>query len=248
MTLQTIDELRLIKKRGELAKISKAAIINDRVFSKLLSWLRPGLRECDVVAYISRELERAGAQALAFPPLVASGPHAAAIHHAIDWQCTKRLKRGQMVVIDFGATVKGYNSDMTRTIFLGKPDAKQVKIYTLVLAAQQAALDVVREGATGGSVDRAARQTIVNGGYRAAFRHGTGHGVGLQIHERPNLKPRVRERLKAGEVITIEPGIYLRGWGGVRIEDLVLVTKQGYELLSHAPKQFEQVMIVNRKQ
>lgn len=243
MTLQTIDELRLVKQPAELGKIKKAAMINDRVFDKLRTQITYGMREFEVVELVKRLLKKWGAQALAFPPLVASGPHAAAIHHSIDRPCTKKLKRGEMVVIDFGATVKGYNSDMTRAIFLGKPDTKQVKIYNLVLAAQQAALDVVREGVSGGSVDRAARATIVAGGYRAAFRHGTGHGVGLQIHERPNLKPRVRERLKAGEVITVEPGIYLKGWGGVRIEDLVLVKRDGYELLSHSPKDLESVTL-----
>lgn len=253
MVIQVLDDLRLVKTPAELAKIRQAANINDRVYSRILKNLRIDLRECEVVELIKKLLAAEGAQALAFPPLVASGPHAAAIHHGVrtlqadrtmvELPCQKRLKRGEMVMLDFGAVVGGYNSDMTRTVFLGKPDAKQTKIYNLVLAAQQAALAVVREGVTGGAVDRAARQTIATGGYRAAFAHGTGHGVGLQIHERPNLKKGVREKLVAGEVITVEPGIYLRGWGGVRIEDLVLVTKNGYELLSQSPKEFEKATI-----
>ncbi|MFY9484506.1 MAG: M24 family metallopeptidase [Patescibacteria group bacterium] len=253
MALEILEDLRLVKSPRELAKIRAAADINDRVHSNVLKNIRMGMRECDVVELIKKLLEREGAKALAFPPLVASGTHAAAIHHGvrtlradrtmIEVPCQKRLRRGEMVVLDFGAVVDGYNSDMTRTVFLGKPDAKQTKIYNLVLAAQQAALAMVREGVTGGQVDRAARQIIVNAGYRAAFAHGTGHGVGLQIHERPNLKKGVREKLVAGEVITIEPGIYLRGWGGVRIEDLVLVTKSGYELLSKSPKNLGKAII-----
>lgn len=253
MALHTVDDLRLVKTPGELAKIKRAAAINDRVFAQLLNRLKPGMRECDVVELIKRLLEREGAEALAFPPLVASGPHAAAIHHGIkerradrtmeEVPCTKKLKRGEMVVLDFGAAIKGYCSDMTRTVFLGNPDAKQTRIYKLVLQAQQAALLKVTSDVTGGAVDRAARQTIVKGGYRAAFAHGTGHGVGLQIHERPNLKRGVREKLKAGEVITVEPGIYLAGWGGIRIEDLVLVKRDGYELMSGSPKNLESMVI-----
>ncbi len=196
-----------------------------------------------MVTLIKQLLEREGAEALAFPPLVASGAHAAAIHHAIDWRCDKKLARGNMVVIDFGAAVNGYNSDMTRTVFLGKPDAKQTNIYNFVLAAQEAQLKKVREGISGGAVDKVGRHIIVKGGYRAAFRHGSGHGVGLQIHERPNLKQGSREKLLAGEVITIEPGIYLKAWGGVRIEDLILVTKNGHESLSHAPKTLEEMVL-----
>lgn len=253
MTLKVIEDLRLVKTPREIAKIKKSAGINDRVFAKLLKRLRPGMRECEVVELIKKLLAAEGAQALAFPPLVASGPHAAQIHHGIkerradrtmeEVPCKKKIKRGEMVVIDFGAVVKGYCSDMTRTVFLGRPDAKQTKIYNLVLQAQQKAFKVIKEGVTGGQVDRAARRTIVQGGYRAAFAHGSGHGVGLQIHERPNLKKGVREKLKAGEVITVEPGIYLRGWGGVRIEDLVLVTKTGYELLSYSAKRLEDVTL-----
>lgn len=253
MTLQVLEDVRLVKTPAELAKIRQAAAINDRVYSHLLKNMRIGMRECEVVELIKKLLEREGAEALAFPPLVASGPHAAAIHHGVRTRradrtmigvpCQKRLKRNEMIVLDFGAVVGGYNSDMTRTVFLGRPDAKQTKIYNLVLTAQQNALAIVRVRVTGGEVDRAARQTIVKGGYRAAFAHGTGHGVGLQIHERPNLKKGVREKLVAGEVITIEPGIYLRGWGGVRIEDLVVVRKNGYELLSHSAKRLEDVTL-----
>lgn len=259
MTLQVLDDLRLVKTPAELAKIRQAAAINDRVYSRILKNLRIAMRrgrlprECEVVELIKKLLAREGGEALAFPPLVASGTHAAAIHHGVrtlradrtmvEAPCQKRLKRGEMVVLDFGVAVSGYNSDMTRTVFLGKPDAKQTKIYNLVLAAQQAALAVVREGVTGGQADRAARQTIAAGGYRAAFAHGTGHGVGLQIHERPNLKKGVRETLIAGEVITIEPGIYLRGWGGVRIEDLILVKANGYEMLSQSPKALGEVVV-----
>lgn len=210
---------------------NKAIKIAEEVFRKLR--LLPGTTEKEVARWIRRELKLNGAEREAFRIIVASGvrsvkPHAFATN--------KRLRIGEIVMIDFGALHQGYRSDITRTYFLGKPTPKQRKIYRLVLKAQKAAIKKVKAGILARAVDRAARSVIERAGFGKNFIHSTGHGVGRKVHEPPRISRKSEERLKAGQVITIEPGIYIRGWGGIRIEDMVRVTRTGCKILTRVPK------------
>jgi Xaa-Pro aminopeptidase len=193
-----------------------------------------GRTEADVAWQIKEELHRLGAEDESFAAIVAGGANGA-LAHAIPG--SRRIAAGELVVIDMGARVDGYCSDITRTFATGELEPELRRIYDVVLAAQRAGLDAVRPGATGSAVDAAARAVIDAAGYGERFGHGTGHGVGLQIHEDPRVSRRGREALQAGMVVTIEPGIYLDGRGGVRIEDTVLVTEAGGEALTRFPKE-----------
>jgi len=174
-----------------------------------------------------------GADEVSFPPIVGSGPLSAHIHHS---PSDRALEKGDLVLMDFGARVGGYCSDLTRTIVLGAADEEQVALYGLVLEAQEAGIEQVAAGVDAAYVDRRARQVISDSGQGDRFGHGLGHGVGIDIHEAPTLKKVSTDVLAAGDVVTIEPGVYLEGSGGVRIEDCVLVTENGSEVLSAAPK------------
>jgi len=169
----------------------------------------------------------------AFRTIVASGVRSAKPH---GFATNKKIRKGEIVKIDFGALYKGWRSDITRTFFMGKPTIKQKKIYHIVKQAQAKAIDAVRAGVECREVDKAARDYMKLHGVDRHFIHTTGHGVGRKIHENPRISSRNHNKLKAGQVITIEPGIYIKGWGGVRIEDMLLVTKKGYELLTKVPK------------
>ncbi|MBN2057655.1 MAG: aminopeptidase P family protein [Candidatus Saganbacteria bacterium] len=208
----------------------KAVLIADRIMSRLK--LRAGRRESEIADWIKAQLKAAGAKP-AFRIIVGSGPRSARPHC---FASNKKLKRGELVVVDFGALYNGYRSDITRTYIIGKPAPKQKKIYGLVKKAQARAVRLVRAGQKCSEVDRAARRLIDRHGFGGNFRHSTGHGVGQRIHEAPKISPRNYHRLKAGAVITIEPGIYIKGWGGVRIEDMFLVTRQGCRRLTKAKK------------
>ncbi len=232
-TTGLIEKLRAIKDNAEVAKVQQAAAIADQALTDLLPSLEPGPTEQEVALDLERAILLAGAEAIAFQTILAAGP-SAAWPHAIPGQ--RKLQAGQMVKIDVGARVGGYCSDMTRTVFLGEPDEKFYKIYQLVFDAQVAALKAVKPGLECKELDRIAREVIADAGYGENFSHGLGHGVGLEVHEAPRIGKRSDAVLQTGMVITVEPGIYIENWGGVRIEDLVLVTEEGARVLTNAPK------------
>jgi Xaa-Pro aminopeptidase len=232
-----VEPLREFKDADELARIQKAQDITDATFTHLLGWLRPGITERAVAAEIERFMVEQGAEGIAFPPIIASGPNAA-LPHAVPGE--RKLAQGEPLTIDMGARYRGYRSDMTRTICLGQPDAKMREIYPIVLQAQMHCIAGLHAGIGGKAADALAREPIEKAGYGAEYLHGTGHGVGLDIHENPRLSKYAddeKEQLGAGAVVTIEPGIYISGWGGVRIEDMGVITPDGIEIFTHSSKE-----------
>jgi len=216
-----VEALRAVKDPDEIALLARACAIGDEVFAAVGSWLAPGLREIDVGRRLERELVDAGADAVAFRPIVASGTNGARPHHRAG---ERMLAKGDLITLDFGAQVGGYSSDMTRTVALGAPEERLASIYAVVLAAQRDGVAAATEEATTGEVDAACRERIAVAGLGDRFVHPTGHGVGLEIHEDPSLREGAEARLLAGMAITIEPGVYVPGLGGVRIEDTLVVT------------------------
>lgn len=229
-----IERLRAVKDEEEIACIAAAAAVNDRVWGRFLPLLRPGVQERDLAVELEYLLRREGADGVAFPSIVASGPRGALPHAA---PSEKRLAAGELVVVDFGAVYRGYASDMTRTVALGRVGEEEKAVYRIVLAAQERALAAVRAGVDARAVDAVAREYIKEAGYGEAFGHGLGHAVGLEVHEEPRLAATAEGELQAGMVFTVEPGIYLPGRFGVRIEDLVVVTEDGCRNLTGTPKE-----------
>mgnify|MGYP000871441070 FL=1 len=229
-----VEELRMIKDEAEIAAMKRAATIADTAWSELLPHMVPGVSERALALELEFSMRRGGASGLAFDIILAAGPNGA-LPHAIPGE--RILAPGDLVVMDFGARYGGYCSDMTRTVLIGKACQESRNLYSIVLEAQLAALDAVGPGKTGQEVDAVARQIITEAGYGEQFGHGLGHGVGLAIHEEPRLSPKGDKVLRPGMVVTVEPGIYLPGFGGVRIEDLVLVTEDGYRVLTHSTKE-----------
>lgn len=218
---------------AKLKNIRKAQRIAERVFTELLPILKPGITERQVANAITVLAKEHGADRLAFPSIVGSGPNGAK-PHAIPGR--RKLAKGDLVVLDFGMVIGGYHSDMTRTIAIGQPSAEQRKVYEVVRQAQEAAIASARVGMTGRELDAVARDLITEAGFGSRFVHALGHGVGRNIHQAPRLRPkRGGEILKAGTVVTIEPGIYLPGKFGVRIEDMVLLKARGSENLTSVP-------------
>ncbi|HEY1901557.1 MAG TPA: aminopeptidase P family protein [Terracidiphilus sp.] len=228
-----VEPLRLIKDAEELALMSKAALVGCRLFEHMLGFLRPGLTELEVAAELEHQARLEGAEGMSFETIVASGPRSALPHGRAT---ATPLPRKGFLTLDFGIILEGYCSDMTRTVYLGKPKAKERAAYEAVLEAQQVGVQAVRPGATCGEVDEAARSVLRQAGLAEAFSHSTGHGVGLEIHESPRIGAGQKTRLQAGMVITIEPGIYLPGEFGIRIEDMVAVTPAGSHILTPAAK------------
>jgi Xaa-Pro aminopeptidase len=229
-----IDDLRVIKDPDELQHLQGAVDVLDRCLAHVLSELQPGLTERQVARMVEAYLHE-HADGPSFPSIVASGPNAS-IPHAVP--SDRRIAAGEGIKIDIGARWRGYCSDMTRTVCLGQPgDSKLVELHALVLEAQEHAEQAVRAGMTGIEADGLARDKIAQAGYGESFTHGLGHGIGLEVHEPPSLsKTRGQQRLEPGMVFSIEPGVYLPGWGGVRIEDLVVLEHGGARVLSHSPK------------
>lgn len=228
-----IEGLRRRKDPAELAAIRRAAEITDTVLTEFLASDFEGMTERRAALALHGALLDLGAEAPAFDIIVAFGPGAAEPHH----QNTDTVISGPgVLLLDLGATVEGYRSDLTRTVFLGSPDATFRRFYRAVFEAQQRAIAVIRDGASARQADSAARSFLADEGLAEYFSHGLGHGVGLEIHEAPTLGPTRDDTLQAGQVITVEPGLYMPGWGGVRIEDLVLVREDGAQVLSAAPK------------
>lgn len=228
-----IENLGLHKDQAEISNIKKAVAISDEAFARILGFLRPGLAEKEVAAELEYQMKILGAEREAFRTIVASG-YRSAMPHGVASE--KKLKKGDLVTFDFGALYNGYCSDITRTIVLGKATSRQKKIYGIVLRAQKAAIKKVRSGIDGKVVDKAARDIIKRAGYGKNFGHGTGHGIGFEVHGGPRLSSKISQVLEINMVVTVEPGIYISGWGGVRIEDDVLVKSKGCEVLNKAPK------------
>jgi Xaa-Pro aminopeptidase len=230
---KVVEEQRIIKDPEEVAYIRQAAHIMDRVLARVVRGLQAGMTERDVARQLEAGVSATAAEGMGFETIVAFGSHAA--HpHAVPGR--RKLRAGQVVKIDCGAMVEGYRSDITRTHFFGEPDAKFRRVYNAVFRAQAAAVAAVRPGATGAELDAVARSLLAEEGLAEQFGHGLGHGVGLNVHEAPGLGARSEDVMKPGMVVTVEPGVYLEGWGGVRIEDTVLVTKDGCEPLTRAAK------------
>jgi Xaa-Pro aminopeptidase len=219
-TLAVVEPLRWVKDEAELVALRGAQAVADEVFDIVVGKLAEGMTERDVALEIDLGVRRLGAEGPAFDTIVAFGQHAAEPHHR---PTDRPLGRGDVVKLDFGCVMDGYHSDMTRTVALGEPPAALREVHAVVHAAQRAGVDRVMAGATGGEVDAAARDVVAEAGYGDAFTHGLGHGVGLEIHEGPSLRVGGEDVLPAGAVVTVEPGVYLPGLGGVRIEDMVLV-------------------------
>ncbi|MCL6590562.1 MAG: Xaa-Pro peptidase family protein [Firmicutes bacterium] len=229
-----VEKLRSAKEPEEIESLARAAEITDQAWRETLKIIKPGVREQEIALEFDYQLRVNGAEGSAFTTIVASGPRAALCHGLAS---EKPVQSGELLIIDGGALYQGYHADMTRTVALGKASPEQVKVYQIVLKAQQMALAILKAGLTGNQVDQVAREYISSEGYGANFGHGLGHSVGLKVHEQPRLAATDSSTLPAGAVVTVEPGVYLPGWGGVRIEDLVVVENEGIRNLTGSPKQ-----------
>jgi len=237
-----VERLRIVKDAHEIEMLRRGAQLLSPVALEILNDAKPGIKEQELAAKIDWRIKSAGFERCSFETIVASGPNSALPHaHAGE----RVLREGDFVVLDFGGVYGGYCVDLTRTVALGEPSAEMVRVYQAVLEAQQTAIAAVRPGVRAGDIDAAARLTLGRHGLAEAFGHSTGHGLGVEIHETPRIGPRREatgdgpappdEAIEPGMVFTIEPGAYLPGWGGVRIEDDVLVTSDGVEVLTNVP-------------
>ncbi len=229
-----VEELRMIKTSEEVEYISRAQKIAENAFERLLPLIKVGTSEIDLALELEFTMRKMGSEGVAFPFIVVSGPRSSLPHGQ---PSIRKLEPGDFVTFDFGARFQGYCSDMTRTIVIGPLDEKHKEIYEVVLAAQLTALDVIGPGVIGKEVDLAGRKVIEEAGYGEYFGHGIGHGVGLNVHERPSVGRTSEDILEPGMVITVEPGIYIEGFGGVRIEDMVVVTEEGMRNLTASRKE-----------
>jgi Xaa-Pro aminopeptidase len=228
-----LDGLRAAKDEEELARMRQAQRITDEAFREILNFIRPGLTEQEVAARLVYELLRRGGRRVSFDPIVAAGANGS-MPHAVPGETV--IQPGMFVTMDFGCVYEGYCSDMTRTVAVGQPTDEMERVYHTVLEAQRAGIAAARAGVTGSEVDRAARQVIQQAGYGSFFSHSFGHSLGLEIHESPNASPSEQTVFPAGAVISAEPGIYLPGHFGVRIEDVLVLRKGGCEDITQAPK------------
>jgi Xaa-Pro aminopeptidase len=230
-----VERLRAVKDAGELGKMRAAAALISEVWTRVVHKMRVGISELQVAADLEYGMKLAGAAGPSFETIVASGARSAWAHARAT---SKLLRKNELVVMDQGAILRGYCSDMTRTVFLGRPSDRVRRLYDAVLDAQQAAKSVIRAGVTAGEVDAAARQTLKRSKLEQYFTHSTGHGLGLEVHEMPRLARGESFVLEAGMVVTVEPGVYVEGLGGIRIEDDVVVTATGAEELTSASREF----------
>lgn len=228
-----VESLRAVKEPEEIELITRAAEISDRAFEYIKTTIHEGMTEQEIAWDIEKYLRENGSQTIPFDVIVASGPNSALPHAK---PSRRAVKSGEPVVIDMGARVEGYSSDLSRTVCPGIPDDTFKKVYDIVLGAQLTAMAIIKDGMTGEQADSLARTVIEEAGYGEAFGHALGHGIGLAPHELPRLGPGANELLAPGMVITVEPGIYLPGWGGVRIEDMIIIKKGKAEIISKAGK------------
>ena len=236
---QLLDQ-RAIKDVGEVKAIRKAIAIGQQAYRELLSFLKPGVTEGQAAAFLEYRMRCLGADGTSFPSIVAADDNAA-LPHAIPG--SRKLKAGSLVLIDWGAKYQGYCGDLTRVVALGRMKPKLREIYQVCLDAQQAAIAAIAPGVDLAQVDRVARDWITKAGYGKQFGHSLGHGIGLEVHEQPVLSERAKGVLVPGQIVTVEPGIYLPGLGGVRIEDDVQVTVRGHKVLGDLPKSLESAII-----
>ncbi len=228
-----VNKLRMIKSETEIENIRRAAEIADKAFEYICTIIKPGISEREVSLELEFFMKKNGASGNSFESIVASGKRSSLPHGVAT---DKIIEDGDFVTLDFGCIYNGYCSDMTRTVVIGKASPKQEEIYNIVLRAQEEALKFIKPGMKGFEVDKIARDIIKESGYGDYFGHGLGHAVGMEVHESPRLSPLGKEELKPNMVVTDEPGIYLPDFGGVRIEDLVVVKENGCEILSKSPK------------
>ena len=229
-----INELRMVKTAEEIEYIKKAQCIAEEAFDHILSFIRPGVTEKRIALELDFYMLSHGAEALSFETIAVTGKKTSMPHGVPD---DTVVEAGDFVTMDFGAVYKGYHSDMTRTVAVGSVSEEQKEIYNIVLNAQKASLEILKKGLSCKEADAAARDVIKNAGYGEYFGHGTGHGVGIEIHELPNLSPRSEAVLQVGNVVTVEPGIYIPNKFGVRIEDMALITENGIENLTSTSKE-----------
>ncbi|MDD3147148.1 MAG: aminopeptidase P family protein [Candidatus Riflebacteria bacterium] len=239
-TENLVERLRQIKDADELKSLKKAFAIADGAFAELMKVIKPGMTENEVAAHLEFFMKMAGSEAPSFATIIASGPNSSCPHHQPG---SRKLKSGEMVKIDFGAVADGYHSDMTRTVFLGKATAKFKKIYATVLEAQKKAIKALKVGAICKDIDSVARKVITDAGYGDNFGHGLGHSLGLDVHEAPSLSQKCEDEVRPGVTLTVEPGIYLPGWGGIRIEDTFMVQEKGLLRLTNTPNDLFEVTI-----
>ncbi len=235
-----VERLRAVKDKFEISQLRKAARFAEKAFGVLRATLRPEKTEREVRDELEYQMRVFGADDRGFPTIVAVGPRAALPHATVT---DRKIGSSDFVLIDWGASGGLYKSDLTRVLVTGKILPKLERVYRVVLNAQLEAIDAIRPGVTCEFVDSVARKVIEKAGFGRSFGHGLGHGIGLEVHESPRLAKNSQTVLKPGMVTTVEPGIYLPGWGGVRIEDDVLVTGTGYEILTNVPKQFDEVVV-----
>ena len=230
----TVEKLRMIKTADEIATIKQAAEIADQALANILPLVKVGITERELANELDYQMAKLGSEELSFATILLFGDRSA-LPHGIP--SNRSLKQGDLILIDFGAVVNGYRSDMTRTFVFGQADTKQKHIYQLVQEAQQAAIDKLTEGVSGEYLYQQSANILLNSDYKDFAGEGLGHGVGLQLHEQPFLGPNCKTTIEQGCVITIEPGIYIPGWGGIRIEDDVVLTEHGLEILNKSPKE-----------
>ena len=235
-----VERLRQIKDKEEVAQIRRAVRLAEKAFVVIRAALRPEMTEKQVADELEYQLRRFGASRSGFPTIVAVGPRAALPHASPGG---REIGSSDFVLIDWGADGGLYKSDLTRVLVTGRISPKLERIYRVVFSAQQKAIAAIRPGVVACDVDRAAREVISKAGFDRHFGHGLGHGFGLEVHEAPRLAANSRVELEPGMVVTVEPGIYLPGWGGVRIEDDVLVTRSGHEVLSSVPRELEAAVV-----
>lgn len=229
-----IEQLRAIKDAQEIDFIKSAQRITDKAFQHIINFIKPDVSELDLVAELEFFMKKNGSKSEAFQTILVSGPKTSLPHGT---PSERKLQPRDLVTIDFGARFSGYCSDMTRTVIIGKPSSQQLSVYNTVLDAQVKAIEYIKPGLTGKKVDEVAREFIAEQGYGQYFGHGLGHGVGLEIHEAPRLSPKGENELLPGMIVTVEPGIYIENFGGVRIEDMVVITENGYEDLTNSEKE-----------
>jgi Xaa-Pro aminopeptidase len=232
-TTRWVEALRAVKDPQEVELIATAARIADEAFGYILDRVKPGITERELALDLEFHMRQSGAEAMSFDPIVAAAERSALPHAR---PTDNPVQTGHFLLFDFGCIAGGYCSDMTRTVHVGPPDDRHREIYSLVSEAQAAGLETVGPGVACGEVDRVVREIIAAAGHAEHYPHGLGHGVGMEIHEDPSLKVGVTTQLEPGHVVTVEPGVYIEGWGGVRIEDLVVVTERGIHRLSTARK------------
>jgi Xaa-Pro aminopeptidase len=229
-----VEQARMIKDAEEIERLRTAVLLGARLFDVIVKAIRPGVKETEVAAELEYAARRAGADGMSFDTIIASGTRSALPHGRAS---EAAIPANGFVVCDFGVILAGYCSDMTRTVHVGQPNAEMRRVYATVRDAQQAALETVKAGVSAGEVDQSARKVLQKKGLARHFTHSTGHGVGLEIHEAPRLAAGQKEVLQPGMVVTIEPGVYIPGVGGVRIEDMVVVTDNGCQILTPTGKE-----------